>query len=89
MVMVSLICTLLAVLSYFGGFGMDLSPTIEEDEEEKFGSKIPVLLEYATTLESHVKQQYLKKFCGSGHRPFHHSIQNVCQQSNSLIYLAT
>ena len=29
---------------------MDLSPKIEEEEVEKFGSKIPVLSEYATAL---------------------------------------
>ena len=33
---------------------MDFSPKIVE-EVEKFGSKIPVLLEYAMALESHVK----------------------------------
>ena len=34
---------------------MDLSPKIEEEEIKKFSSKIPVLSEYATALESHVK----------------------------------
>ena len=34
---------------------MDLSPKIEKEEVEKLGSKIPMLSEYATTLESHVK----------------------------------
>ena len=37
---------------------MDLSPKIEEEEVEKFGSKISVLSEYATALESHVKLRY-------------------------------
>ena len=40
---------------------MDLSPKIEEEEVEKFGSKIPVLSEYVTALESHVKLRYLNR----------------------------
>ena len=40
---------------------MDLSPENEKDETEKLWSKIPVLSEYATVLESHVKLRCLKK----------------------------
>ena len=70
MVMTSLICVLLAGFKLLWRFGMDLSPKIEEKEVEKFGSKIPVLSEYATALESHVKLRYLKKISILGIDPF-------------------
>ena len=37
------------------GFGVDLSPKIEEEEIKKCSSKIPVLSEYGMALKSHVK----------------------------------
>ena len=48
---VSLLWVVLAFFELFCGFGMDLPRKIEE-EEMKFSSKIPVLSEYATALES-------------------------------------
>ena len=67
----------------FCGLGVDLSTKNEREEIEKLCSKIPMLSEYATVLESHVKLRYLKKISVSS------SIRNVCHQSNNLIYLAT
>ena len=61
MVIISLSCVPLADFKLFRGFGMDLSPKIEKEEVEKFGNKIPVLSEYDTALESHVKMRYLNK----------------------------
>ena len=69
MVMISVTCTLLTVFKLSWGFSMDLSPKIEE-EVEKLGSKIPVLSEYATALESHVKLRNLKKISIVGINPF-------------------
>ena len=68
--MTSLFCVLLTGFELLWGFGMDLSLKIEEKEVEKFGSKIPVLSEYATALESHVKLRYLKKISMLGIDPF-------------------
>ena len=58
---VSLLCVDLAFFELFCGFGMDLSPKIEAEEIKKFSCKIPVLSEYGTALESHVKLRCLKK----------------------------
>ena len=49
---------------------MDLSTKIEEEEIKKLSSKIPVLSEYGTALESHVKLRYLKKISVLGIDPF-------------------
>ena len=49
---------------------MDLSPKNKREEIEKFCSKIPVLSEYATVLESHVKLRYIKKISVVGIDPF-------------------
>ena len=70
MVIVSLICTLLAVFKLSWGLSMEISPKIEGKEVEKLGSKIPVLSEYATALESHIKLRYLKKISIVGIDPF-------------------
>lgn len=52
------------------GFGVDLSPKIEEEEIKKCSSKIPVLSEYGMALESHVKLRCLKKISVVGIGPF-------------------
>ena len=49
---------------------MDLSTKIEEEEIKKLSSKIPVVSEYGTALESHVKLRYLKKISVLGIDPF-------------------
>ena len=49
---------------------MDLSTKIEEEEIKKLSSKIPVLSEHGTVLESHVKLRYLKKISVLGIDPF-------------------
>ena len=49
---------------------MDLSPKNEKEEIEKLCSKIAVVSEYATVLESHVKLWYLKKISVVGIEPF-------------------
>ncbi|XP_068714108.1 uncharacterized protein [Montipora foliosa] len=67
---VSLFWVVLAFFELFCGCSMDLSPKIEEEEIKKFSSKIPVLSEYATALESHVKLRYLKKISVVGIDPF-------------------
>ena len=58
---------------------MDLSPKNEREEIEKFCSKIPVLSEYATVLESHVKLRYVKKISVLGIDPF----KIPCEQFNT------
>ena len=49
---------------------MDLSTKIEEEEIKKLSSKIPVVSEYGTALERHVKLRYLKKISVLGIDPF-------------------
>ena len=58
---------------------MDFSPKNEREEIEKFCSKIPVLSEYATVLESHVKLRYVKKISVVGIDPF----KIPCEQFNT------
>ena len=52
---------------------MDLSPKIEEEEVEKFGSKVPVLSEYVSH-EQPCKAAIPKENFDSGYRPFHHPL---------------
>jgi len=40
---------------------MDSAPKSEENEIEKLSGKVPVLSDYAASLESHVKRRYLQK----------------------------
>jgi len=67
---ISLICVLLVYFGLFCGFGMDLSLKTEEEEIRKLSSKIPVVSEYGTALESNVKLRYLKKTSVLGIDPF-------------------
>lgn len=72
-------CIVLAFSWLFCGLGLDLSPKNEKEEIEKLYSKIPVLSEYATVLESHVKLRYLKNISVVGIDPFKIS----CEQFNT------
>ena len=62
MIIVSQICIVFV-------FNMDLSQQNEKDDIEKLSRKIPVLSEYATSLESHVKLRYLQKISVVGIDP--------------------
>lgn len=72
-------CIVLAFSWLFCGLGLDLSPKNEKEEIEKLCSKIPVLSEYTTVLESHVKLRYLKNISVVGIGPFKIS----CEQFNT------
>ena len=67
---ISLICVVLVYFGLFCGFVMDLSLKTEEEEIKELSSKIPVVSEYGTALESHVKLRYLKKISVVGIDPF-------------------
>ena len=85
-------CIVLAFRWLLFRLGMNLSPTNKKEEIEKLCSNIPVLSEYPTVLESHVKLRYLKKISVVGIVRFKipcEQFNTEClHQSNNLIYLA-
>ena len=94
MIIVRRICRVIAFFGLFCEFSMDLSEQIKKDEIEKLSKKIPVLSEYAASLENRVKLRYLQKISVVGVLTrsifqVSSSIRNVYHLSNSLICLAT
>ena len=69
MIIVSQICIVFAFFGLFCEFSMDSSQENGKDEIEKLSRKIPVLSEYAASLESHIKPRYLRKISTVGVDP--------------------
>jgi len=61
MIIVSRICIAFAFFGLFCEFNVDSSKENGKVEIEKLSRKIPVLSEYAASLESHVKLRYHQK----------------------------
>ena len=94
MIIVSQICIVFVFFRLFCEFNMDLSKQNEKDDIEKLSRKIPVLSEYATSLESHVKLRYLQKISVVGIDPinipceqFHPECLPPIEQSDLFGYL--
>ena len=69
MIIVSQICVVFAYFGLFSEFSMDSSQENGKDEIEKLSRRIPVLSEYAASLESHIKLRYLRKISVVGVDP--------------------
>ena len=59
MIIVSQHCVVFTFFGLFCEFSMDSAPENWKNEIEKLSRKIPVLSDYAASLESHKKLRYL------------------------------
>ena len=69
MIIVSRICIVFTFFGLFCEFNVDSSKETGKVEIEKLSRKIPVLSEYAASLENHIKLRYLQKISVVGVDP--------------------